>query len=269
MSSTKKTLALLSYFTANRPEIGLSQLCRIAGRDKATTYRHLQTLEDAGFVEQNPATKHYRLGPVVLQLAQTRELTVPRKTGVEAPLAKLAQMTGETSHATVLSGTTVYALASCESPQHGTRAIVDLTTFPLHATASGLCALAFGPQTLCDIAAQNIERFTDATVTSASDLTGYIADIRATGFGRANRTYETEIQGHAAPVFDHSGLFAGAVAVASVAARFDAALERTIHENLVIASREITHNWGGKIPPHIEAIWAETLARLQTLDIAS
>ncbi|WP_405108304.1 helix-turn-helix domain-containing protein [Phaeobacter sp. BS52] len=113
MSSATKTLALLSHFSADRPEIGLSQLCRIAGRDKATTYRHLQALETAGFVEQNPTTKHYRLGPAVLQLAQVREATVPRKLGAQLPLSQLADVTGETAHVSVVSGSTLYALASC------------------------------------------------------------------------------------------------------------------------------------------------------------
>ena len=120
-------------------------MCKLAGRDKATTYRHLQALEDAGFVEQNPTTKLYRLGPAVLQLAQTREVTVPRKAGAEAALMELAEATGETSHVSVLSGTTVYALTSCESPRHSTRAIIDIQTFPLHATASGLVRTGLWP----------------------------------------------------------------------------------------------------------------------------
>ena len=97
MSSATKTLELLAYFSTARPEIGLSQLYKLAQRDKATTYRHLQALEETGFVEQNPMTKQYRLGPAILQLAQTREATVPRKAGVEAPLFDLANATGETS----------------------------------------------------------------------------------------------------------------------------------------------------------------------------
>ena len=136
MSSAAKTLELLSFFSTARPEIGLSQMCRLARRDKATTHRHLQALEEAGLLEQSPLTRQYRLGPKLLQLAQTREATVPRKQAVMEPLAALAQATGETSHVTVLSGTTVYPLADCESNQHSTRAILDVPSFPLHATAS-------------------------------------------------------------------------------------------------------------------------------------
>lgn len=266
MSSTAKALTLLSYFSAARPEIGLSQLCRIAGRDKATTYRHLQALESAGFVEQNPASKHYRLGPAVMQLAQVREATVPRKDGAKPALAALANATGETAHVTVLSGQTIYALCECESPHHGIRAVIDLNTFPLHATASGLCALAFGPATLFDVAAASLEGFTKATPTSKTDLAALVDTIRTTGFGCANRSYEAEILGLSAPVYDHTGQLAGAVAVACVAARFTPDLEQTIKSELVIAARDITRNWGGAIPAQIEAAWARSHSHPNALE---
>lgn len=258
MSSATKTLELLSYFSATLPEIGLSQLCRLAGRDKATTHRQLQALEETGFVEQNPLTRRYRLGPAVLHLAQTREATVPRKSGAKGALAALADATGETAHVSVLSGTAVYRLAACESPKHSTRAIIDIQTFPLHATASGLCALAFGPADLMDIATADMRAFTSRTVTTVPALQRVVEDIRAAGFGRSERSFENEIHSLAVPVFDQTGLFAGAVSVASVATRFTPDLERCIQRHLMIASREISRNWGGTVPRLIEAAWAKS-----------
>ena len=257
LSSATKTLELLAYFSTTRPEIGLSQLCKLAKRDKATTHRHLQALEKKGFVEKNPITKQYRLGPAVLQLAQTREATVPRKAGVQAPLFDLADATGETSHVTVLSGTTVYELMSCDSPKHGTRAIIDIQTFPLHATASGLCALAFGPEALIDVALNELQPFTRTTATTSEDLQAMVEAIRNTGFGRADRSFEDDVQGLSAPIFDQTGHFAGAVSVASVAARFTPDMERIIKTQLVITARQISNNWGGTVPTQIEAIWAK------------
>ncbi|MFT4744144.1 MAG: DNA-binding IclR family transcriptional regulator [Yoonia sp.] len=269
MSSATKTLELLAYFSTTRPEIGLSQLCKMAKRDKATTYRHLQALEETGFVEQNSITKQYRLGPAILQLAQTREATVPRKAGVQAPLFDLANATGETSHVTVLSGTIVYELASCDSPKHGTRAIIDIQTFPLHATASGLCALAFGPHSLMEVALNDLQQFTNATATTPQNLDAVVQMIRNTGIGRADRSYEDEVLGLSAPIFDQTGHFAGAVSVASVAARFTPDLERIIQKELVIAARQISKNWGGSIPTHIEAIWAKSLTPENVLETTS
>lgn len=266
MSSATKALDLLTHFSTSRPEIGLSQFCRLAQRDKATTYRHLQALEDTGFVEQNPVTKHYRLGPVLVQLAQTREATVPRKSGAVAALAALAGATGETAHVSVLSGTSLYTLDAQYAPNHSTRAIIDLATLPLHATASGLCALAFGPETLGDTARANLTPFTARTVTSVEKLDAAIGAARASGFGRADRSMEAEVHGIAAPLFDHASQLAGTVSVASVATRMTPDLEQIILANLATASRQITHNWGGRIPEKVEAAWKNTLSNSTELE---
>ncbi|WP_294227237.1 IclR family transcriptional regulator [uncultured Shimia sp.] len=269
MSSATKALTLLSYFSTARPEIGLSQLCRIAERDKATTYRQLQALESVGFIEQNPATKQYRLGPALMQLAQVREATVPRKDGAKTVLRTLADRTGETAHVTVLSGTTLYGLCECESPHHGTRAVIDINTFPLHATASGVCALAFGPSNLHAVALENLDEFTANTPTTEAKLSELIEAVRETGISHSDQCYEIEIQGIAAPIFDHTGHLAGAVAVACVASRFTPELAHTIKTELLIAARDITHNWGGTIPRPIEQSWAKSLTKVTEQETAS
>ena len=258
MSSAGKTLELLAYFTPDRPEIGLSQMCRLANRDKATTYRHLQALEDAGFVEKNSLNKHYRIGPAVLQLAQTREITVPRKSGADDAIKQLAHTTGETSHVSVLSGTTLYALTSCESQKHSARIVIDLHSFPLHATASGICALAFGPKELLDVAQNNLERFTPKTITNLDDLKAALESTLYSGFAQSDGNFETDARSLASPVFDQSGHYAGSVSVASVATRFTNDLERLIKTQLMAASRQITRNWGGTVPTHLEKAWERT-----------
>ena len=269
MSSAIKTLQLMSYFTQARPEIGLSELCRLAGRDKATTHRHLQALEQAGFVERNAATRRYRLGPALLQLAQTREATVPRKSAALDVLRALSDATGETVHVSVLSGQTLFALASCDSPAHSTRVVIDIQTFPLHATASGLCALAFGPEALLSATRIDLTPFTAQTATTPEALDAAVAQVRRSGFSRAAGTFESDTYSIAAPIYDQSGLFAGAVSVACVATRMTPDLDRTITTRLKIASRDITRNWGGTLPPHLEQLWASPRSPLGTLEPAT
>jgi len=217
MSSASKTLELLSLFSPARPE--------------------------------------NRLGPIVLQLAQTREATVPRKTGARAVLKTLAETTGETAHVSVLAGDTLYHLDACESQMHSTRVIIDIQKFPLHATASGLCALAFGPATLMQTATADMQSFTPETPTTTATLEAQIAYTRSTGIARSIGSYQTDTHSLSAPLFDASGALAGAVSVASVATRFTAQTEPHITQHLIAASRQITHNWGGSIPASLEQVW--------------
>ena len=256
MSSVSKALELLSIFSENRPAIGLSDICKLAGRDKATTHRHLQALEMAGMVEQDNDTKRYRLGPKILQLAQVRETTVPRKTGAQPATDLLSDRTGETAHVTILSGDTLFGLCHAHSTKHSIRAIIDIQTFPLHATASGLCALAFGPKDLRQHAALSLKSFTPDTVTTDQALDALITSTRKLGFAAAQQSFERDVHSFAAPLFDHTNRFAGTVAVACVASRCTPDLEGIIKTQLVIASQSISQNWGGEIPDHVTAIWA-------------
>lgn len=266
MSSAAKTLELLSHFSVAQPELGLSKICRLAKHDKATTYRYLQALEGMGFVEQNPTTKQYRLGPALLQLAQIRELTVPREAGCKAALDVLSDTTGETAHVSVLSGTNLYPLTSSECPRHGIRAVIDVAKFPLHATASGLCTLSFGPASLTDFAKTDLQRYSPRTITTGDALDAEIEFVRSNGFGRSNGGLDEGVYSLAAPLFDQTGQLAGAVAVATVSTRFTPKLEQIIRAALIEASREITHNWGGTVPPDIEANWANSLSSKYELE---
>ena len=258
MSVIAKALGLLNYFSPDRAEIGLSQFRLLSGRDKATIYRHLSALENAGLIEKNPTTKAYRIGPAVLHLAAMREATVPRVASANRSLTALAALTGETAHVSVLSGTALHSLCACQSDRHSTRAVIDIPILPLHATASGICALSFGPADLIDIAKQNMTQFTDYTTTNIDRLTASIDQAKKTGFGLSNNGLEDGIYGLAAPVFDESGQLAGAVAVASVANRITPTIEAQIKQHLMRASKEITHSWGGTIPTMIETCWAHS-----------
>ncbi|MFC6638333.1 helix-turn-helix domain-containing protein [Sulfitobacter sp. JBTF-M27] len=268
MSVVAKALALLEHFSIQTPELGLSRLTRLAKRDKATTYRHLVALQELGFIEQNPETKAYRIGPAVLHLAEVREKTVPRRDGALAPLQRLADATGETAHASILSGPTLHTLVSCEAQAHSIRAVIDLQKLPLHATASGICTLAFGPADLLEAAKADMARFTAHTATDPAALAEVVGTAQGSGFGRSERGLEDDIYGFAAPLFDQTGQLAGAVAVASVASRVTEDLTRLIYQELIIASREITHSWGGSVPAAIEALWADTLATFKQKDLA-
>ena len=77
MGTVAKALSLLNYFSLQRSEIGLSELARLSGMNKATVYRHMSELCAQGFAEQTQAGKSYRLGAEVLRLASLREAAVP------------------------------------------------------------------------------------------------------------------------------------------------------------------------------------------------
>ena len=107
-----------------------------------------------------------------------------------------------------------------------------------------------------ETAVTDLTRYTGATPTTASALERHAQNARRSGFAVASGTLESGIHGLCAPVYDHSGHFAGTVSVAGVAARMTPELTERIKGALMHASRQISHNWGGRVPQDIETLWA-------------
>ena len=150
MGTITKALNLLNHFSASRPEIGLTDFRKLSGQDKATVHRHLVELSANGFLEQNPGTKGYRLGPAILRLAAVRERLFPARTLVAPLVEHLAAELGELVHVSLREGDHLSPLYHHDALIHGTRVYFDeAELLPLHATASGLAMLAFGPEHGC------------------------------------------------------------------------------------------------------------------------
>jgi DNA-binding IclR family transcriptional regulator len=254
MSTVDKALSLLRHFSIQRPEMGLSELARLAGYDKTTTLRCMTALERNGFIEQDSHSKHYRLGLAPINLARIRERSFPLLAILQPHVDALRDSTQETAHATVLSaGRLLTALVN--EPDRATRVFMDPSAdLPVHATASGMVIAAHLPaaERAALVAGANFERFTDNTPTTPQALEALFAKTRARGFGRAEQSYEDDVIGTAVAFFGPNGKPAGAIAVAAVASRFDTALASKIEQELVTTGQKLTQELGGIAPasPH-------------------
>jgi IclR family transcriptional regulator, KDG regulon repressor len=257
MSTVARAIDLLDLFSPQQGELGLSEIRRKTGRDKATCYRHLCALEAAGLLEQNPVTKRYRIGPAVLRWAAIREATVPRRASAEGPLRDLAEATGELAHLSLIDGTRLQMLAQVDAGQHSTRVVLEDIHLPFHATASGLATLAFATPEAQIAGTAALPRYTARTIGDPDTLQTKLDQIRAIGFGVSDQGYELGVHGIAVPIFEGPGQIAGAVAVASVVGRMTFDLEQQIKHGLIVSGRQITANWGGTIPASLDNIWSE------------
>src|SRR5262245_23611056 len=66
--SLERGLQILSSFSGARPVLGIADLARAVWLNKSTTYRYVATLAKLGYVQQDPDTKKYSLGPRVVDL---------------------------------------------------------------------------------------------------------------------------------------------------------------------------------------------------------
>lgn len=261
MRTVEKALKLLGFFDQDRPAIGLSDMARLSGLDKATTHRMLTALAAYGFVEQDVRSKQYRLGASVLQLARVREATFPVTAITQPILAQLTARTGETSHLSLLAGRKLAIVGVAESSRANRVFVEPGLHPPFHATASGIAVLAFSPPALLErLLTKPLERFTPRTIVEAAALRKAVGDAARAGFGQSDQGFEADVYGIAAPLFDTAGAVSGAVAVAAPASRIDAQARSAIGGAVIAAAIEITRALGAEPPAAYRALNVQTAA---------
>lgn len=258
MRSVDRALFLLSYFTVENPEWGLSELARKAELDKATTLRILVALIRNRFVEQNATTKKYRLGIAVLRLARVREQSFPLIDLIMPALDRMAEAIEETAHASLASDDAMISVAVSE-PRRATRVWVNPSQLlPFHATASGLAFLAFSePEKRTQVlATESLQKFTENTL-GAADLEAAVNRVHERGYAFSKGTFEAETASVAAPIFAADGRSFGSVAIAGVASRMDEQLIKKAATLVVTAAIDVSRAIGGE--PHANLLRAQAI----------
>ena len=247
MQTVDKAFDLLGLFSEAAPELGLSELARRAGFDKATTRRLLVALSRHGFIEQSAETRGYRIGPGVLRLAQLREATFPLTDLAEQVLESLAEETGETAHFALHAGDTLSTVAMRESDKANRVTMSVGEPLPLHATASGITVLAYSS----DNALQRFvkfEKYTEKTPTSKAQLSPHLERARKDGYVENRGFFEADVCSVAAPVFDGDSVPLGAIAVAAPSTRFNSQQRKFLRGRVLQAAARLTRLVGGRHP---------------------
>jgi IclR family transcriptional regulator, acetate operon repressor len=204
--SVDRAAALLLALGECQGEAGVTELARRLGLHKSTASRLLATLEKRGLVEQDEETGKYRLGLVVIRLAERAERTLDLRAIAMPELDRLARATHETTGLGVLDGDQLLTVAQADGPN--LVAVGDWTgrSVPLHSVSAGKVLLASLPEReILRRVRRGLDRFTDRTITGLEPLLEELARVRRRGYATAFGEYDTALNGIAAPVYDARG----------------------------------------------------------------
>ncbi|MGR3511671.1 MAG: IclR family transcriptional regulator [Paracoccaceae bacterium] len=248
-STVHKALTLLDFFSVRRPEIGLSELAKLANYNKATTLRFLAALEAKGFVEQDEETRGYKLGAAFLRFSQLREASFPLADAVQVVLRDLNAATDETVLASVISGDCLANIGVVESQRLNRVIIEPGVPLPFHATASGLAYLAFAAPEIVAAALQRaLKSHASKTLTDPAKVAARLDAIRQAGVAYTDGSFEEDVMGIAAPYFGPSATVYGAVASAFPSVRGASDHTAAIERHVRTAARKLTELQGGQYP---------------------
>jgi len=218
--SLDRGLAVLSAFTSGRPLLGVSELSREIGLGRSTTHRYVATLAALGYLQQDPATKKYRLGPRVLDLGFSAVNSMELRQIAAPHLQQLSDETGHTVNMAILDGADIVYVERCRSARAGQREI-DLnlhvgSRLPAYCTSMGKALLAFLDE---DEQAELVDRVElmqrgPNTLTDSAALKEDLARVRARGVAVNDEELAFGLRSIAAPVRSHEQ---GAVAAINIA----------------------------------------------------
>ncbi len=240
--SVDRAIALLEAFVGGERELGLTELARKTGIDKASAYRALVTLASHGYVVQDPQSSKYSLGLRCWDLG--RSALAGRSLQVVAPpiLTHLVSETGESAHVAVYSNRGVAYTNLVESPQpmRATTRIGDYA--PAHCVATGKVMLAErGDEAVEKYLSGDLQQVTPYTITDPKRLRLELKQIRLRGYAVTHGEWRPDICGLAAPVRDHNGHTIAAIGISCPMSRFDAS---AIAPKVLTAAREASTQLG-------------------------
>ncbi|MDX8524233.1 IclR family transcriptional regulator [Mesorhizobium sp. MSK_1335] len=249
MSTVAKAISLLDMLGRGAPETALADLARSAGFDKATTRRLLVSLIAQGLVEQDDATRLYRLGAGLTRLALMRETQFPFLRMAVPVVEALAAETGETVHLSEYSKRGLISVHVVESAKANRVSVPLGEVLPMHATASGIAFLAFTDERIREaVLAAPMPAFTRFTIGDANTLAEHVAAARASGHSTGTQGFEEGVISVAAPILGADGFAIGAIAVAAPRVRIQKGDIDRFGGSVIAAGREIGERLFGRLP---------------------
>ena len=218
--SLQRGLAILSSFRSERPLLGVSELGRGLGLSRSTTHRYVATLVALGYLQQDPGTKKYRLGPRVLDLGFSAINSMELREVAGPHLRELSDATGHTANMAILDDLDIVYVDRYRSAQARQREI-DLNLhvgarLPAYCTSLGKVLLAHLPdeERQARIDRIDFQRRGPNTITSRAAFAAELVRVREQGYAVNNEELAYGLRSIAAPVLAHDGCAAGAINLA-------------------------------------------------------
>ncbi len=212
IQSVKRAVGILKVLAASSRRMSLAEVSSNLGLAKTTVFGLLKTLQEQGFIEQDPESGRYQIGHALLELG-SRYLDVNelrRRSLVHADL--LAQRSGESVRVAVLRSSSGLIIHHVFRPDNSLQILEVGTHRPLHATALGKVLLAHQPEGLEDLP-DPLVRLTQHTSVKRGAVLSELGRVLEQGYATEREEAVLAEAGIAAPIFDHSGVVIGVIGI--------------------------------------------------------
>jgi DNA-binding IclR family transcriptional regulator len=246
IQAIERAVAILNAFSAEQPELRVSELAERLGLHKSTVHRFLVNLEAAGMVERNPRSGRYRLGLRIFELGGLVMQRMDLWDEALPFLEGLVRDSGETGHLAVLDGGEAIYVERVEARRALRIPSAVGRGYPVHATNLGKVLLAYLPEEEITriVAERGLAGYTPHTITDAEQLASELALIRERGYAIDNEEYDEGLRCIGAPVWDHTGRVVAAMGIGGPVTRVTPERVDQLAEMVMAAARGLSRRLG-------------------------
>lgn len=222
LSSVANSIRLLTSFSGDEDELGITMLATRLRLAKSTVHRLAATLTGSGFLEQNSNTGKYRLGMALFELGALVRRRMDVASEGRPKLRELLEKTGETVQLGVVDHLSVLYVYEMESPRAIRMAAAVGGRAPLHCTAVGKVLLAYQPQEFVErVLEAGLTAYTAKTLIKREAVLAMLSEVRSREHAVDDEESESGLRAIAAPIRNHAGAVIAAVGVAAPVQRMN------------------------------------------------
>jgi len=214
--------AILSLYSFERPEWGVSEIAARLALAKSTVSELLASLSQQGMVERTPRGR-YRLGWRIFELNQVLLESTPLVRESRRAMQELVERHGESSHLMVLERNEAVIVEKVQATL-ATQILMSRVglRLPAHCSACGKLLLASRSWSEVERVFDQVElaRFTPATITDLGRLRAELDEARARGVAFDREEIVPGLSCVAAPIRDESGDVIAAISLSVPTYRF-------------------------------------------------
>lgn len=255
IQSVDRALQILCLFSNRWPVLGVTEISRAIGLSKGTVHGLIRTLLRQGFLQQDAATRKYRLGLKIYELGMILAGTLEINQKATGPLNQLVKATQLVGRVAIWDGDAVVITSHAHpSPQ----AEIPFQFGPrVHAycSALGKAVLAFLDSAQLDdyFKHTHLVTFTPATVDRKEMLVADLEQSRRHGYAIDREEAVQGVGCIGAPVFRFDGQVAGSISLSGAVHRVLGDKRQTLAEEVMKTAAEIS-GYLGYLPPFSEAV---------------
>jgi IclR family KDG regulon transcriptional repressor len=245
LSSVANSIRLLTSFSGEEDELGITTLAGRLRLAKSTVHRLAATLCAAGFLEQNADTGKYRLGVALFELGALVRRRMDVANEGRPKLRELLEKTGETVQMGIVDHLSVLYVYEMESPRAIRMAAAVGGRAPLHCTAVGKVLLAYQPAEFVNrVLEAGLTAYTPKTITKREAVLAMLSEVRTREHAVDDEESEGGLRAIAAPVRNHNGAVIAALGVAAPVQRMNKKVMQTCVPTVIATAHAVSGRLG-------------------------